>query len=511
MTRKIRVGMLLMAACAWSSCALDAADECEDPARAGTAECAARELAHDGDGEPALGESNAALTSAHERGWAGFRLLTVVGRVRGDGGRVHATTSDPRARCHGGVCWALPGATITLTATPSTGYTFVAWSGCSASTQATLTLTNLSASAHCMAWFTACAPGARFDALGDLPLGDTASYATDLDATGTVVVGYSRAADGDTAVRWTPTEGLVSLGGPSSRAEGVSPDGLVIVGSIAKPDYELGRAAARFEPGAAPVVLTIPPPFPGPPAMFLVTDGLDATNAGDVYATCIQYGAYGEPLACRYHTNQELDLLGGSFVYAGDQAGSFAGTQLPERHGGAFASVAIYNGAQLGYPSDTTCLAPHGCRSEARAFSAAGGIVVGTALVPVAGSGAVINAPLFETGFVYTQADGMLRLADVAGGEAKSGAYAVSADGRVIGGFGTTDAGQRALLWIERAPTLLADALQAAGAAPPVGWTLLDVQAISADGRTYAGNARNAAGYPEAYRVVFSAVPSSAP
>jgi hypothetical protein len=245
--------------------------------------------------------------------------------------------------------------------------------------------------------------------------------------------------------------------------------------------------------------------------MFLVTEGLDATNAGDVYATCIQYGAYGDPLACRYHPNQTLDLLGASFVYAGDQAGSFAGTQLPERHGGPFGSVAIFNGTQLGYPSDTTCFSPHGCRSEARAFSADGGIVVGTALVPVAGTGPVINAPLLETGFVYTRAEGMLRLADLAGGEAVSAAYAISADGRVIGGFGTTDAGQRALLWVERVPVLLTDALQAAGASPPAGWTLLDVQAVSADGRSFAGNARNATGDPEAYRVVFSAVPTSAP
>lgn len=511
MTGKIGVGMLLMAACAWSSCAADAGGECEDQENAGAAECAARELAHDGDGAEQPGESSAALTSAPDGRWAGFRILTVAGRVKGAGGYVHASTRDPRARCLGGVCWALPGATVTLTATPRAGYTFVAWSGCSESTEASLTLTQLSASAHCMAWFKPSAASARFDALGDLPLGDTASYATDLDATGTVVVGYSRGADGDSAVRWTPTGGLESLGGPSSRAEGVSPDGLVIVGSIAKPDYQLGRAAVRFEPGAEPLVLEIPPPSPGPPPMFLLTDGVDATDTGDVFATCIQYGAYGEPFACRYHANVTMDLLGASLLFAGDQAGSYAGTRLPERHGGPFASVAVFNGTRLGYPSDTTCFEPHGCRSEARAFSADHGVVVGTALVPVAGTGPVNAPPLFETGFVYTPAEGMLRLPDVAGGDAVSAAYAISADGRVIGGAGTTDAGRRALLWVDRAPVLLTDALHAAGASPPPGWTLLDVQAISDNGRVYAGNATNAAGYPEAFRIVFAAVPTPIP
>jgi hypothetical protein len=243
--------------------------------------------------------------------------------------------------------------------------------------------------------------------------------------------------------------------------------------------------------------------------MFLLTDGVDATDTGDVYATCIQYGAYGEPIACRYHPNLTLDLLGTSLVYAGDAAGAFAGTELPERHGGPFGSVAVFSGTQLGYPTDTSCLAPHACRSDARAFSADHGVVVGTALVPVAGASPTIDAPLFETGFVYTAAEGMLRLPDVAGGAAVSGALAISADGRVIGGFGTTADGPRALLWIQRVPILLTDALQTARVSLPVGWTLLDVQAISADGLVYVGNAHNAAGYPEAYRVVFASVPAS--
>jgi probable HAF family extracellular repeat protein len=245
--------------------------------------------------------------------------------------------------------------------------------------------------------------------------------------------------------------------------------------------------------------------------MFLLTDGVDATNTGDVFATCIQYGAYGDPFACRYHANVTMDLLGTFIPFAGEQDGSYAGTLLPGRHGGPFASVAVFNGTKLGYPSDTTCFEPHGCRSEARAFSADRGVVVGTALVPVAGTGTVIGPPLFETGFVYTPAEGMLRLPDVAGGDAVSAAYAISADGRVIGGAGTTDAGRRALLWVDRAPVLLTDALHAAGASAPPGWTLLDVQAISDNGRVYAGNATNAAGYPEAFRIVFAAVPTPTP
>jgi hypothetical protein len=63
------------------------------------------------------------------------------------------------------------------------------------------------------------------------------------------------------------------------------------------------------------------------------------------------------------------------------------------------------------------------------------------------------------------------------------------------------------VIWVERVPMLLADLLSASGGALPAGFQLRDVRAISADGRTFAGNGTNAAGAPEAYRVVLPQAP----
>jgi uncharacterized membrane protein len=96
----------------------------------------------------------------------------------------------------------------------------------------------------------------------------------------------------------------------------------------------------------------------------------------------------------------------------------------------------------------------------------------------------------------------MLRLADIEGGEQASGAYAVDATGRLIAGFGTSADGQQALVWVDRRPVLLEDALLQAGGSLPAGWTLREVRAMSSDGRVLAGNGTNPDGNPEGFRVL---------
>jgi len=72
--------------------------------------------------------------------------------------------------------------------------------------------------------------------LGDLPGGNFDSYANDISADGTTVVGWSSSAVGTLheAFRWTATGGMVGLGGLGnavvSYANGVSADGTTVVG-----------------------------------------------------------------------------------------------------------------------------------------------------------------------------------------------------------------------------------------------------------------------------------------
>jgi probable HAF family extracellular repeat protein len=113
--------------------------------------------------------------------------------------------------------------------------------------------------------------------------------------------------------------------------------------------------------------------------------------------------------------------------------------------------------------------------------------------------------PLFERAFVYTAEGRMVQLPNLdEGDEAQSGALAISADGRVIGGFSTTSRGREATVWIDRTPVLLEDLLSESGQEVPAGWVLQEVRAITSDARVFVGNALNAAGRPEGFRVALA-------
>jgi uncharacterized membrane protein len=113
---------------------------------------------------------------------------------------------------------------------------------------------------------------------------------------------------------------------------------------------------------------------------------------------------------------------------------------------------------------------------------------------------------LFDAAFVYTQAEGMLRLDDLAAGDDASGAYAIDASGRIIAGFGSDATGKQALIWVDRKPVALMQLLVESGGSVPDGWSLLEVRAMSADGRRLVGNATNAEGNPEGFRVALPSV-----
>lgn len=95
----------------------------------------------------------------------------------------------------------------------------------------------------------------------------------------------------------------------------------------------------------------------------------------------------------------------------------------------------------------------------------------------------------------------MLRLDDLPGGEEASGAFAVSADGRIIAGFGSDEAGKQAVLWIDRKPITLAAVMHEAGIEVPFGWTLSQVEAISDDGRVLVGNGFDPNGVAKGFQV----------
>ena len=89
-----------------------------------------------------------------------------------------------------------------------------------------------------------------FQGRGDLPGGDFESYAYDISADGSVVVGQSYSSSGREAFRWTADGGMTGLGDLpggtfSSDAYGVSADG-----SVAVTQLQANRRSAGLLPQA---------------------------------------------------------------------------------------------------------------------------------------------------------------------------------------------------------------------------------------------------------------------
>lgn len=346
---------------------------------------------------------------------------------------------------------------------------------------------------------------ARFSGLGDLPGGAVASYLNAMSPAGDVLVGWSVAEHGDEAFRWTWDSGIVGLGGDQSRANNVSADGHVIVGSVSEASYEQGRAAAVWHEGA-PIQVVAPYTIPGGPVLFYPVDATVALNSGDWFGACIQAGAYGERLMCHVTAAGAFDAGGTGDLYAGDEAGHLVGTTYPERHALGVRGPAEYDSGLLGspleYPATSECVIPHQCAARARAFTADPVTIVGTALVPPAGHTTLDSTVLVNVGFVLTEGEGVARLPDLGGGDEDGGAYAIDLSGRVIGGFGADSSGRHAVVWVDRTAWLLSDVIASQGGSVPAGWQLNEVRAISHDGKTFAGNGTNPAGDPEGFIAV---------
>lgn len=343
----------------------------------------------------------------------------------------------------------------------------------------------------------------RLIGLGDLPGGDVASFAASLNDSGDVVVGWSRTAEGDAAIRWTPTGGLAALGGAGSQAHAASPDGRFIVGMSAVSSYNGGPAAVVWRDEQALALLTPAMIDVGEPYVWPI-DAWVVRNDGSAFGTCLQDRAYGDHLACAIDRAGNLTQHSIGEIYAADDRSNYAGMRTPGTRGGpTYASKATLNDSILGFPDAPTCVPPCACASAVRAFSDGAAVVVGTSSVPAVGDTTTGEAQtLIDSAFVYTGAEGMHRLPELTDNAARSGAYAIDASGHIIAGFGTDrEYKQVAVIWIDRKPVNLAALLAKLMITPTFGWRLQEIRAISRDGLTVTGNATNPMNVPEAFWV----------
>ena len=127
--------------------------------------------------------------------------------------------------------------------------------------------------------------------------------------------------------------------------------------------------------------------------------------------------------------------------------------------------------------------------SQANAVSADGSTVVGYGF-----------SPLVTEAFRWSEIGGMAALGDLEGGGFFSIASGSSSDGSVIVGTGTTDTGQEAFIWeLDSGMQNLHDVLTNDFNLDITGWSLNNAAAVSADGRTIAGQGKNPTGSTEAW------------
>jgi probable HAF family extracellular repeat protein len=134
-------------------------------------------------------------------------------------------------------------------------------------------------------------------------------------------------------------------------------------------------------------------------------------------------------------------------------------------------------------------------RSRAAAVSADGSVVVG------AGSSAATDPDRFEA-FRWTEQGGMVALGDLAGGRFDSTATAVSGDGSVVVGYGSTAAGYEAFIWDAQHGMRELDQYLIGLGADLTGWSGLIASDISDDGLTIVGRGGNPSGQNEAWIAV---------
>ena len=278
--------------------------------------------------------------------------------------------------------------------------------------------------------------------LGDLPGG---SFSDDdnepiVSANGSVVVGQSNSSSGFEAFRWTNEGGMVGLGDLpggtfASSAWGVSADGSVVVGAS---NSASGDEAFRWTSGGGMV-------------------GLGYLPGGSSFSSSEDVSADGSVIVGASNSASGLE----AFRWTSD--GGMVG--LGDLPGGSFASVAD-------------------------GVSADGLVVVGFGNLDETASEA----------FRWTSEGGMIGLGDLPGGLFSSFAHEANADGSVVVGEGNTASGSEAFRWTsESGMQNLRELLIAGGATGLTGWNLTHARAVSADGRVIVGYGTNPRGQTEGW------------
>jgi probable HAF family extracellular repeat protein len=341
-----------------------------------------------------------------------------------------------------------------------------------------------------------------FTGLGYLPGGDWESGALGISANGQVVVGYSisEAADWDwEAFRWTLQGGMVGLGGLqgadwiSSQASACNADGSVIVGDALSGRSEPGQIgpayeAFRWESGHMKGLGDLNGGGMSSYASGISADGsvIVGTGRNAEGSEPVIWENRGRPQGLGYFPDGGAG--GSAFSVTADGEHVVGWLMPPFPFSEAFHWTEDTGPVPLGELPGGFYL------SSALAISDDGSTTVGTSYT-FGGQEAVR----------WTADNTLISIGDFDGWDKRAAAFDVTADGSTIVGQGTgpdmfIGDGRRAFIWDEgNGMRYLHEVLEQEYGLDLGDWVLTNANAISADGKTIAGEGLNPAGNLEAW------------
>jgi probable HAF family extracellular repeat protein len=300
------------------------------------------------------------------------------------------------------------------------------------------------------------------------------SFAEGVSADGQVVIGISSSSAGQRAIRWTAGGGMQNLGvlaGYPVRSSGAatSADGAVVTGV----STGSGNIARAFRWTAATGVQSIGVLGSGSASYGRAISANGSVIAGSSYAA-----GFNGATATRWTAATGIQTIGGTGSTGGaiSADGSvIAGTDVVNGFFSPFRWTASGGRQILGIPVGADS-------AEAHAMSADGSVVAGY-------FGDQFNGT-FSHAARWTQLPGNQVAQDLGtldGGEF-SYAYALSADGSIVGGVSSLPNGDLAFLWSPASGLVNLNTYLPSLGLDLTGWTLTAVRGISADGSTIVGN-----------------------
>ncbi len=338
-----------------------------------------------------------------------------------------------------------------------------------------------------------------FEGIGDLDGGTFNSIAYGVSADGSVIVGVSNSSNGNEAFRWQNGSmvglGDLPFGSFNSVAFGVSADGTTVVGRGAS---LFGSEGFRWTSGS------------GIFGMGDLGGGVFRSVATGISADSGVITGDGSPIlaslqAFQWTSSQGMVALGGLagalVPYSEGLAVSPDGRTIVGTAQGSDKQQAFRWTAQSGMESLGNLPGGNYGYDYANAVSADGNVIVGNA-ASANGTGEA---------FRWTPQTGMVPLGDLQRGPFKSSGLGVSADGNTIVGYGTTLAGEEAMMWdLDNGMQSLRLILIRYGV-DMLKWTPRRATAISGDGSTIVGFTDDPNGKTQAFRVVLPAAVVAAP